>query len=119
LGIRIELVTFGGLPAGKTGCSAPERIHVSTVRVASAKWHTSFRLRVGDSVTRVKRLYPNARASNGVPGWYRRGYWLVTRRTGCLGACGDKLFVTVPVLVAEIENNLVTSFVFVVGAQGE
>jgi hypothetical protein len=119
LGVRMALVTFGGLPAGKTGCSAPAAIHVSTVRVTGKRWYTSLGLRVGDSVTKLRRLYPRAKATAGVRGWYKRGYWLVTRRSICLGDCGNTRYETAPVLVAETAAGRVSSIVFVVGAQGD
>jgi hypothetical protein len=119
LGVRIDLRTYGFVPPGKTGCTAPDQIHVSTVRVTARRWYTSLRLRVGESTSRLTRLYRKAKESRAVPGWYGRGYWLVTRRTACLGECGDTRFVTAPVLVAETNRGRVVSFVFVVGAQGE
>jgi hypothetical protein len=81
LAVTMNLVTFGGIPTGKTGCTAPERIRVSTVRVTGRRWYTSLGLRVGDSETKLKRMYRLAKRTTGVPGWYRAGYWLVTRRT--------------------------------------
>ena len=48
--------------------------------VTSRAWRTTKGLRVGDSVSRLRRLYPAARLRDpGFPPW--RGYWLVTRRT--------------------------------------
>ena len=119
LGVRMDLVTFGGLPAGKTGCTAPASIHVSTVRVSGKQWFTSLKLRVGDPVAKLHRLYPRAAVTKGVRGWYGKGYWLVTRRGICFGDCGGATFQTVPVLVAETSEGRVSSIVFVVGAQGE
>ncbi len=119
LGVRMDLVTLGGVPSGKTGCTAPTSIQVSTVRVTGKQWFTSLKLRVGDPVTKLHRLYPRALVTKGVSGWYRKGYWLVTRRGACLGDCGGALYETVPVLVAETSGGRVSSIVFVVGAQGE
>ncbi len=115
----MNLVTFGGLPAGKTGCTAPASIHVSTVRVTGTRWYTSFGLRVGDSVVKLRRLYRRAQSTRGVPGWYGSGYWLVTERIACIGECGGKQWVTAPVLVGEVRNSRAARFVFVIGAQGE
>ena len=116
LGVRMTLVTFGGIPAGKTGCSAPSSIRISTIRVTGKRWYTSKKLRIGDSVTRLRRLYPKARSKAGLRGWYGRGYWLVTHRASCY--C-ETITATAPVLVAETSAGRVTSIVFVVGAQGE
>lgn len=119
LGVRMSLVTFGGIPAGKTGCSAPASIQVSTIRVTGKRWLTSRKLRIGDSTGRLRRLYPRAQATRGLHGWYGAGYWLVTRRQACLGDCGDVQTVTAAVLTAEIKQGRISSIVFVVGAQGE
>ena len=119
LGVRMHLVTFGGMPTGETGCTAPDEIHVSTIRVTGKRWYTSKMLQVGSSVARLRRLYPKAIANKGVRGWYGRGYWLVTARRPCLGICGGVRWETAPVLVAETRAGRVSSIVFVVGAQGE
>lgn len=118
LQIRIELVTFGGVPAGETGCTAPGAIHVSTIRATGRHWYTSLGLRVGDSAGRLKRLYTRAIPHRAVSGWYGAGYWLVTERRVCFGVCTTRS-VTAPRLVAEVKNSRVSSFVLVVAAQGE
>jgi hypothetical protein len=118
LGVSIDLLTYGGIPSGKTGCTAPGLIRVSTVRVTARSWTTSLGLRVGDRVTKLKRLYRRATATNGLHDWYGAGYWLVTRRGTCLGVCNQRT-VTAPVLVAEASGGRVRALVFVVGAQGE
>ena len=79
LGVQVNLRTYGGLPAGKTGCTARAAIHVSTIRVIGAQWRTSPGLRVGDSTVALLRAYPHAKKTGGSPGWYRSGFWLVTR----------------------------------------
>jgi hypothetical protein len=119
LGVRMTLVTFGGMPRGETGCTRPDLIWISTIRVVGKRWYTSKTLRIGDSVARLRSLYPHAIATKGVRGWYGRGYWLVTRRRACIGVCGSAKWVTAPVLVAEARDGRVSSIVFVVGAQGD
>jgi hypothetical protein len=119
LGLRINLVTFGGLPSGATGCTAPDSIQVSTIRITGKQWFTSLKLRVGSPVAALKRSYPRAIPTKGVPGWYGAGYWLVTRRAACLGDCGKTTTVTAPVLVAETLGSRVTALILVMGAQGE
>ena len=118
MGVSMDLLTYGGMPNGKTGCTAPELIWVSTVRVTGRSWYTSLGLRVGDPVTKVKRAYRHAAATRGLRGWHGPGYLLVTRRAACVGVC-SKTFVTAAVLVAEVNGGRVRSLVFVVGAQGE
>jgi hypothetical protein len=119
LGLRMNLVTFGGIPSRKTGCTAPEAIQVNTIRVTGKSWHTSLKLSVGSSVSYLRSHYPQASPTKGVPGWYGAGYWLVTRRTACLGECGGVRTVTAPILVAETRGGRVSALVLVIGAQGE
>ena len=97
LGVAIKLSTFGGLPPGKDGCTAPADIHVWTIRVTGRDWFTARQLR-SNSVAALRRRYPKALKRRGVKGWYGSGYWLVTRRQACIGSC-EKDFVTAPVLV--------------------
>jgi len=52
LGVAIELRTYATPPRGRTGCTAPGSIQVDHVRV------TSRGLRVGDSATKLRQLYP-------------------------------------------------------------
>lgn len=119
LGVSIKLSTFGGLPPGKTGCTAPDQIYVWTIRVTDTSWLTARGVRVGSSSALIRQRYPAAKKTRGVRGWYSAGYWLVTRRQACLGSCGNKRFVTAPVLVAETSAGRVRTLVLVVGAQGE
>jgi hypothetical protein len=117
-GVTIELRTYGSLPQAKSACSAPHFTRVHTVRATGKRWRTSRGLRVGDSVARLRRLYSSAKAVHGLPGWYRRGYWLVTRRVGGYEGIGG-LRPTAPVLVAETVHGRVAGFVLVVDAEGD
>lgn len=119
IGVQIELITYGLMPRGKNGCTAPSLIKVSTIRATGRQWQTSRGLHVGDSVSRLKRLYRGARATKGLPGWYRAGYWLVTKQAYCVGGPCPSKFVTVPVLVAEATRGMVKGFTLIVGAQGD
>jgi hypothetical protein len=116
LGVSIDLLTYGGLPEGRNACSAPARIHVNWVRVTGTRWVTSRGLRVGDPVAKLRRLYPHARA-NLRENW-PRGYWLVSRRTACIGICSTP-FVCVPQLLAETRDGRTIAFFLHVGAQGD
>jgi hypothetical protein len=42
-------------------------------------WMTTKRLRIGDSVRRVRALYPRARFERGEPGFWPSGWWLLRR----------------------------------------
>ena len=117
-GVTVDLWTYGSLPAGQTGCDAPELIHVNYVRVTGRVWTTSLGLHVGDPATKLRRLYPRA-VQNPRGAWPRASaWWLVTRRTICLGSCSTT-YVTVPQLLAEVGRGRVVAFFFHVGAQGE
>jgi hypothetical protein len=118
IGVVIELRTYGSLPPAKSGCTAPHFIRVHTARATDKRWRTSRGLRVGDSVRRLRRLYSSAKATQGLRGWYSRGYWLVTRNVGGYEGIGG-LRPTAPVLVAETADGRVTGFVFVVDAEGD
>ena len=114
----VGLRTYGSLPPAKTGCTAPNLIRVHTVKATDRRWRTSRGLRVGDSVSRLRRLYPSAKAAHELAGWYSPGYWLVTRHVGGYEGIGG-LHPTAPVLVAETVDGRVTGFVFVVDAEGD
>jgi hypothetical protein len=118
LGVAIELRTYGSLPRNKTACTAPQLVKVHTVRATGKRWHTSRGLHIGDWVGRLRRLYPSTTAVDRQPGWYARGYWLVTRNVGGYGGIGG-VRLTAPVLVAEIAHGRVSAFVIVVDAEGD
>ncbi len=68
-------------------------------------WRTAVGLRVGDRVTRLWRLYPNASRQIGTYTPYA-GYWLVTRR-----ACAEVGGAPYPGLLARARNGRVTALV--------
>ena len=116
--MTVDLVTFGGVPAGKDVCTAPAAAPVNWVRVTGKQWVTARGLRVGDSLARLRRLYPHA-PRNPRGSWPRpNAYWLVSKRTACLGVCPTR-FVSVPQLLAEVRRGRTIAFFFHVGAQGE
>ena len=118
LGVRATLATYGLVPAGKTGCTAPRAIRIAGIRVIGKRWRTSLGLRVGSSIAELRRKYPRA-VRGRRDGWPRpNAWWLVTKRQRCLGDCAT-MFVTVPVLLAEVKDGRVSAFYFHVGAQGE
>jgi hypothetical protein len=71
LGLRIEFYNLGGTDA----CSGAGRFLRATI--TSRRWRTAKGLRVGDSVARLRRLYP--RATFRRDRFYGAGWWLVTR----------------------------------------
>lgn len=120
LGVRVLTATLGVIPSGATSCSY-DPMPVSVVTVTGREWMTSLGLRVGDTVTRLHRLYPSATfhpTSRGDSS-PKNSYWLVTRWAACLGDCGAARYVTAPRLVAQIHHGRVKAIIFPVGAQGE
>ena len=114
LGLTILLVTYGGMPQDETGCTRPDLINISSIHVTGPNWHTVAGLKVGQSGSRVRRLYPHAIFNRREHAW-----WLVHVRERCvIGTC-DRKFETVPRLKAKMRRGRVASFVFPVGAQGE
>ena len=67
-------------------------------------WRTSKGLRKGDSVARLRQLYPGARYRRHIHAW--TGYWLVTRRACELGG-----FEPFPGLLARVRDGRVTALV--------
>lgn len=68
------------------------------------RWRTARGLRKGDSVARLRQLYPKARYRSGFQPW--RGWWLVTRRACELGG-----FEPFPGLLARVRDGRVTAIV--------
>jgi hypothetical protein len=118
-GLRTSFATFGGIPPGQTACTY-RRIWVSSIRLTGKRWQTGLRLRVGDSVGELRRLYPRARYQRRRIGeWPARSYWLVHYRERCvIGVC-PRPYHQVPKLIAGIREGVVTSFILPVGAQGD
>jgi hypothetical protein len=89
LGIRVVTALLAEIPPGMTSCTYP-RMRVYVVTVTGKEWHTSFGLRVGDTVATLRPLYPHA--SFHARGWGdaypRDSFSLVTQRTACLGDRG-------------------------------
>jgi hypothetical protein len=115
-GIWIDAWTYGGMPAGEDGCTSPNLIKVSEIRLTGNRWVTSLGLHVGDPVAKVRHLYPRARFHR-VP---RRAYWLVVVRGRCLGICTPaERRVDYPRLTAQIRNGRVAALWVPVFGQGE
>ena len=120
LGVRIILATLGAIPAGQEPCTWGG-MPISVVDVTGRMWTTSLGLRVGDAVAKLRRLYPRAPyvARNGGEAFPGHAYWLVTKRTACVGVgCGPGR-VTVPQLIAKVRGGRVVELVLPVFAQGE
>jgi hypothetical protein len=108
-GIRIDSRTERALPRGQTGCSSPHLARVSQIRLTDRRWVTRLGLRVGDTTTKLRKLYPNVpyvRAS-------RNEYYLVWRHGKCIRSCtkaAKRSGVNYPRLTAEVKNGKVVAF---------
>ena len=67
-------------------------------------WMTTKRLRVGESVTKLRRLYPTAKLEPGLRGFWPTGYWLLPRYSR-LGEGGFY-----PGLLANVRNGRIVEF---------
>jgi hypothetical protein len=114
LGLTLLLVTYGRMPEGETGCTRPDLIHISSIHVTGTQWRTGAGLKIGDSGTRIPRLYPRALFMRR-----QRAWWLVPVRERCIFCASNQKFHTVARLKAKMRQGRVAAFVFPVGAQGE
>ena len=75
LGIRIHVLTLASLPQGENACRAPAQVYVDTITVTDSRWRTPRALGIGDTVSRLRALYPKAIFA---PAYGRKVWWLVT-----------------------------------------
>ncbi len=121
-GIWIDAWTYGEMPEGENGCTSPDLIFVSEIRLTDRRWTTSLGLRVGDRTTKLRRRYPKAVYHDRRAGAARSEYWLVTRHGPCIGRCTpyeQRYGVDYPVLTAQVRNGRVLAFWVPVFGQGE
>jgi hypothetical protein len=97
LGLTLTFLELSGGAACKTGAL------VTATVTNRAHWRTLVGLRVGDSVARLKQLYPRAVLTSAVV-W--RGYWLITRHT-CVEVGGAPF----PGLLARVRHGRVSALV--------
>ena len=107
-GIRIDSLSNRALPSGKTGCSSPSLIYVSEIRLTDRRWVTSLGLRVGDTIARLRRLYPRSPYVRS----QRNEYYLVWRHARCTRSCTPQTRrhgVNFPRLSAQVANGRVVA----------
>lgn len=97
LGLKLAFLDFSG-----RACA--DGVLVTATITNRSAWRTAVRLRVGDSVARLVRLYPRASLHRASPPW--TGYWLVTRRT-----CAEVGTIPYPGLLARVRDGRVTALV--------
>jgi len=112
LGLRAVFGTYG--LGGTRPCQAVHAVRLDNARASSAEWQTGRGLRVGDSVAKLRKLYPQAflrTYPRGIPPV--RGWWLVVR-TGRV----PELY-RFPVLLATVRGGRVTGLAVTVEAEGD
>lgn len=106
LGVRAVLATYGGFPNGGDACSEPRAVYADTVWITGKRWRTLLGLRVGDSATKLRRLYPKALPHGG-------SFWIVIRKSHFGDAHLEPLF------RAEVRAGRVTAFVLWIQGAGD
>lgn len=97
IGLKLAFLDFSG-----RACA--DGVLVTATVTSRSAWRTAVGLRVGDSVTRLGRLYPRATLHRAAAPW--TGYWLVTRRT-----CAEVGSIPYPGLLARVRGGRVTALV--------
>lgn len=97
LGLKLAFLDFSGR-------ACEDGVLVTATITSRSAWRTAVGLRVGDSVARLKRLYPRARLHRASGPW--TGYWLVTRRT-----CVEVGSLPFPGLLARVRDGRVTALI--------
>jgi hypothetical protein len=112
LGLRMVFGTYG--PGGARPCRARRAVRLDRVRAYGKQWRTGRGLRIGDTVTRLRRLYPHTTLRAYRPGLAPvRGWWLVVRTSRVPD------FHRVPALLATARDGRVTELVLNVEAEGD
>jgi hypothetical protein len=106
IGLFVEFYNLGGDDSCRP---ASGRFRRATM--TGRRWRTAKGLRIGDSVARLRRLYP--RATFRAERFYGRAWWLVTR-TSPFGLRDDY-----PGLRATVRNGRVQAFVVEYAAGGD
>ena len=115
----MDLVTLGGVPSGKTGCTAPTSIQVFTVRVTGKQWFDVAQLRVGDPVAKLHRLYPRALVTSGVTWLVPEGLLARDASWSLLGRLRRQVVRNRPGPGCRTSAVVSRASFFVIGAQGE
>ena len=112
LGLRMVFGSYG--PGGARPCRARRAVFLDNAGAHGKQWQTSLGLRVGDSVAKLRRLYPQARLRTYTRGVAPvRGWWLVVRTSHLPD------FHQLPALLAKTHAGRVTELVVNVHAEGD
>jgi hypothetical protein len=112
LGLRMVFGSYGA--GGARPCRARRAVFLDNARAYGKQWQTGLGLRVGDPVSKLRRLYPRAKLrtyGRGVAP--ARGWWLVVRTS----QVPDRH--PVPALLATGRRGRVTALVVNIHAEGD
>lgn len=112
LGLRMLFGSYGA--GGARPCRARRAVFFDNAQAYGKQWQTGHGLKVGDSVAKLHRLYPQARLRTYTRGVApMRGWWLVVRTSHL-----PDLHL-LPVLLAKTRAGRVTELVVNVHAEGD
>jgi hypothetical protein len=112
LGLRMVFGSYG--PGGARPCRARQAVFLDNARAYGKQWRTGRGLRIGDSVAKLHRLYPQARLRTYIRGVAPvRGWWLVVRTSRLPDYHHE------PAPLAKMHAGHVTEFVVNVHAEGD
>jgi hypothetical protein len=112
IGLRMVFGSYGA--GGARPCRARRAVFLDNARAYGKEWQTGLGLKVGDPVSKLRRLYPHATLRTyrrSVPAV--RGWWLVLRTSRVPD------FHHYPVLLATAHGGRVTSLVVNVHGEGD
>jgi len=104
LGLTAEFTTLGLLSRGGNACNRPREVFLDHLTITSGHWTTALGLRLGDAVSKLRRLYSRAKRHGS-------SYWLITESNPAVGIQ--------PLFSAQTSKGRIASFQFVVQAEGE
>jgi len=105
-GVRGDFTTLGGFPhSGDNACTAPAYVQPDTVEVFDGVWRSGRGLHVGETVARLRVMYPRATL-------HKDGWWLVTRAK-------DPLWGTYGELVAGVCDGRISYLRLVLHEEGD
>lgn len=112
LGLRMVFGSYG--PGGARPCRARRAVFLDNAWAYGKQWQTGLGLHVGDSVAKLRRLYPRATLRTYGRGVAPvRGWWLVVRTSRIPDLH------PVPALLATARRGRVTALVVNVHAEGD